>query len=114
MHELYLVSDFTGYCELSLSNGDEYAGDFVDSEREGFGCLKFGLINKAKFGVVAIRGNYSSDQLQGLGSITYANGDKLVCNFLNGVPNGPAKLFGENQNIKQVRDLHRKISRNAQ
>ena len=40
--------------------------------------------------------------MEGNGSISYANGEKLVCIFEGGVPNGPAKLFDSKNQIKQV------------
>ena len=40
--------------------------------------------------------------MEGNGSISYANGEKLICIFVGGVPNGPAKLFDSENQIKQV------------
>ena len=92
----------TGKFKVNLTNGDSFSGIFEDGDREGHGILKFGVINKRKYEISEIEGNYESDILQGNGSISYVNGEKLVCMFVDGVPNGPAKLFdGENQ-IKQV------------
>ena len=92
----------TGKFKINLTNGDSFSGMFENGEREGPGILKFGVINKRKYEMLEIEGNYESDILQGNGSISYVNGEKLVCMFVDGVPNGPAKLFdGENQ-IKQV------------
>ena len=92
----------TGKFKINLTNGDSFSGMFENGEREGPGILKFGVINKRKYEMLEIEGNYESDILQGNVSISYVNGEKLVCMFVDGVPNGPAKLFdGENQ-IKQV------------
>lgn len=94
--------NYTGDCQLSLSNGDTFTGTFQDGQRDGYGILKFGLINKRKFEMISLEGTYESESLQGKGVISYANGDKLICNFINGVPNGPAKLFDAKNHIKQV------------
>jgi len=97
-----LKVDSTGKFKINLLNGDSFSGIFENGEREGPGILKFGVINKRKYEMLEIEGNYESDILQGNGSISYVNGEKLVCMFVDGVPNGPAKLFdGENQ-IKQI------------
>jgi len=64
--------------------------------------LTFGLIHQRVSEILAIEGHYESDILEGNGSISYANGEKLICIFVGGVPNGPAKLFDSENHIKQV------------
>ena len=49
-----------------------------------------------------IEGIYKNDILEGAGKIVYASGDKLICEFVNGVPNGPGKLFDPKGQLKQV------------
>ena len=44
--------------------------------------------------------------MEGNGSISYTNGEKLICMFVGGVPNGPAKLFDSENHIKQVITLN--------
>ena len=62
--------------------------------------------NKRRYEILAIEGHYESDILEGNGSISYTNGEKLICMFVGGVPNGPAKLFDSENHIKQVITLN--------
>lgn len=101
--EIETIRQFSGDAKLTLTNGDKFEGSFKCGEREGSGILTFGLIHRRKFEIQKIEGSYENDQLQGNGNISYVNGDKLICNFVNGVPNGPAKLFDSQNHIKQVR-----------
>ncbi len=104
--DLDFLHKFCGQAQISLSNGDNFAGHFEDGERNGPGILNFGLINKRRLELVNLQGTYEDDVLQGSGSVSYINGDKLICNFVNGVPNGPAKLFDKENRIKQVRKIY--------
>ena len=70
--------------------------------REGFGKLEFGVANRRKLELEYIEGIYKNDILEGAGKIVYASGDKLICEFVNGVPNGPGKLFDPKGQLKQV------------
>jgi len=96
------ILHYNGQIQMNLTNGDIFSGNFEDGEREGFGVLTFGLIHKRRYEILAIEGHYESDILEGNGSISYANGEKLICIFVDGVPNGPAKLFDSENQIKQV------------
>ena len=87
---------------MTLSNGDTYFGIFEEGLRQGYGILNFGIINKRRLDLIKIEGDYEQDLLEGNGIISYSNGDKLVCKFIHGVPNGPAKLFDRENRIKQV------------
>ena len=64
------------------------------------------LSKKRRYEILAIEGHYESDILEGNGSISYTNGEKLICMFVGGVPNGPAKLFDSDNHIKQVITLN--------
>ena len=75
---------------------------FVDGQREGEGTLTFGLIHQRRLGMTKIEGNYDEDLLEGPGTIYYTNGERLTCEFIHSVPNGPGKLFDKENNIKQV------------
>lgn len=96
------VQKYNGKIKINLTNGDSFTGIFEDGEREGPGVLKLGVINKRKLEILEIEGHYESDLMQGTGSISYSNGDKLICTFVDGVLNGPAKLFDKENQIKQV------------
>ena len=56
-----------------------------------------------------IAGNYVEDTLEGPGTIYYTNGDRLTCEFIHSIPNGPGKLFDKENNIKQVRKPLNKV-----
>ena len=100
--EVDTLHRFTGECKLSLSNGDIFEGAFENGRREGPGKLTFGLINKRKLNLTQIEGFYEDEVLTGPGVITYPNGDKLYCDFIQGVPFGPGKLFDPSGLIKQA------------
>ena len=70
-----------------------------------FGKLIFGSANSRKLELEYIEGLYKNDILEGAGKIVYASGDKLICEFVNGAPNGPGKLFDPKGQLKQVNKL---------
>ena len=83
-----------------------FSGIFDDGQREGAGTLTFGLIHQRRLGMTKIEGIYDEDVLEGPGTIHYTNGERLRCEFIHGVPNGPAKLFDKDNHIKQVRQVY--------
>ena len=96
------LAHFTGQARVQLINGDIFQGSFDEGHREGHGKLTFGTLNKRKLELQSVEGNYNSDVLEGYGYITYASGEKLSCDFMNGIPIGPAKLFDTKGRLKQV------------
>ena len=83
-----------------------YRGMFDDGQRDGAGTLTFGMIHQRLLGITKIEGVYEEDMLKGPGTIHYTNGERLSCEFIHGVPNGPGKLFDKENNIKQVSTSH--------
>ena len=73
--------------------------------REGYGKLNFGTANRRKLELEYIEGIYKNDILEGPGKIVYDSGEKLICEFVNGAPNGPGKLFDKKGQLKQVKQL---------
>jgi len=100
--ELPSLYQYCGEAMVKLINGDQFQGSFEEGHREGFGKLEFGVANRRKLELEYIEGIYKNDILEGAGKIVYASGDKLICEFVNGVPNGPGKLFDPKGQLKQV------------
>ena len=98
------LAGYSGPGVVKLINGDLFEGHFDEGWREGHGILNFGTINRKKLELQSVEGTYSHDVLEGVCRVTYASGDLLICDFLHGVPNGPAKLFDGKGQIKQVRN----------
>ena len=59
--EVNHVKEYNGKIKVTLANGDSFSGIFENGEREGYGVLKLGLINKRKLEMVEIEGHYDSE-----------------------------------------------------
>ena len=93
---------YNGDAIVQLINGDQFQGTFEDGQRSGPGKLIFGTANRKKLELDYIEGTYEKEILEGTVTITYTSGEKMVCEVVNGVQHGPAKLIDSKGNLMQV------------
>ena len=86
-------------------NGQKYEGSFVDGLKHGFGILDFSDNKKSKF--LKYIGTFKHDDLSGLGTLTWKNGDVYRGHFENGTMHGSGQMYWhDNDDLEEANRLN--------
>ena len=89
-------SSLTGNGQVQWSNGDNYSGDIVKSQRQGQG--NFTWANGQRYS-----GPWINDEAQGKGEMAFANGDRYEGDVAQGLPHGQGRMRYANGDVFEGR-----------
>jgi len=94
----------SGHGKETWKSGQMYEGSFVGGLKDGFGILDFSANKKCKF--LKYIGTFKDDDLSGLGTLTWKNGDVYRGHFENGTMHGSGQMYWhDNPDLEEANGL---------
>jgi len=107
-----------GKGKMEFENYDLYDGDWVEGKMEGYGTYRFYDKRKDGYSKKQYEGHFRNNVREGIGRMTYENGDVYVGQWQNDCRTGEGVCYFHNGDIfqgiwkfdKMVRGLYRKAN----